>query len=145
MRPREVVNLGVIDNMEENEVSTWPFPQEDKIDIECISFVEGQTLEPEYSPSLNIDYVYILGFDEIARDITNKEENLEYISYIELWFQEETKPWYHPLLQCLFLLNRIGCLVLCIQTITTIFFLYVDKGIFLILFRTWLHWKNSYT
>ena len=71
-RPGEVVDLGVIDNTKENEVSTWPFPQEDKIDIECISFDEGQTLEPEYSPSLNIDSVYILGFDERPRDITNK-------------------------------------------------------------------------
>ena len=28
-RPREVVDLGIIDNKEENEFSTWPFPQED--------------------------------------------------------------------------------------------------------------------
>ena len=68
-RPGEVVDLGVIDNTEENEVSTWPFPQEDKIDIECISFDEGQTLELEYSPSLNIDSIYILGFDERPHDI----------------------------------------------------------------------------
>ena len=131
--------------MEDNEVSTWPFPQKDKIDIECISFDEGQTLEPEYSPSLNIDSVYTLGFDERPHDITNKEENLEYISYIELWFQEATKPWYHPLLQCLLLLIQTGFLVLRIQTITIIFFLYVDKGIFLIVFRTWLQWNNSFT
>ena len=59
----EVVDLGVIENTEENEVSTWPFPQEDKIDMECISIDEGQTLEPKYSPSPNLDYVCILGFN----------------------------------------------------------------------------------
>ena len=41
MGPGEVVDLGVIDNMEENEVSTWHFPQEDKINMECTSTDEG--------------------------------------------------------------------------------------------------------
>ena len=134
-RPSVAVYLGVIENTEENEVSSWPFPQEDNIDMECISIDEGKTLEPEYSPSPNSDSVRILGFNERSRDITNKEENLEYISYIELWFQEAIKPRYHPLLQFLLLLNQTGCLDLCIETITVIFFLYVDKGIFLIFLR----------
>ena len=126
-------------------VSTWPFPQEDKINLECLSFDEGGTLEPEYSPSPNLDSLYILEFNERSRDITNEEENIEYISHIEIWFQEGTKPRYHPLLQCLFLLNQIAWLILHIPVIIVIFFLYVDKGMFLILIRTWLHWKNSYT
>ena len=131
--------------MKESEVSTWSFPQEDKINLEFLSFDEGGTLEPEYSPSPNLDSLYILEFNERSRDITNEEENIEYISHIEIWFQEGTKPRYHPLLQCLLLLNQTARLILHIPVIIVIFFLYVDKGIFLILLRTWLHWKNSYT
>ena len=40
--------------------------------MECISIDEGETLEPEYSPSPNLDYVRILGFNERPRDITNE-------------------------------------------------------------------------
>ena len=122
-----------------------PFPQEDKINLECLSFDEGGTLEPGYSPSPNLDSLYILESNERSRDVTIEEENIEYISHIEIWFQEGTKPWYHPLLQCLLPLNQTAWLILHISVIIVIFFLYVDKGIFLILLRTWLHWKNSYT
>ena len=80
--------------------------------MECISIDEGHTLEPKYSPSPNSDSVRILEFNEISRDITNEEETIEYISHIEIWFQEGIKPQYHPLLQCLLLLNQTGCLVL---------------------------------
>ena len=135
MRAGEVVDLGVIDNMEDNEVSTWPFPQEDNIDMECISIDEGQTLDPEYSPSPNSDSVRILGFNERLCDITNEGENLEYISHIEIWFQEGTKTQYHPLLQCLLLLNQTARLILHILVIIVIFFLYVAKGMFLSLLR----------
>ena len=90
------------------------------------------------------DFVCIL--NERSHDITNEEENIEYISHIEVWFQEGTKPQYHPpLLQFLLLLNQIARLILHISVIIIIFLLYVDKGIFLILLWTWLRWKNSYT
>ena len=46
--------------MEEKEDFTWPYPQEDEINMECITFDEGQTLEPEYSPSPNLDSVWTL-------------------------------------------------------------------------------------
>ena len=121
-----MIDLGIIDNTKANEVSIWPSPQEDKINLECLSFNEGQTLEPAYSPSSNSD------FDERPRDIPNKGENIEYISHIEIWFQEGTKPRYHPLLQRLLLLNQTARLVLHVPVIIIIFFVYVDKGIFLI-------------
>ena len=88
-----MVDLGVIQNMKESEVSTWPFPQEDNINLEFLSFNEGGTLEPEYFLSLNSDSVRILEFNEKSLDIKNEEENIEYISHIEIWFQEGTKPW----------------------------------------------------
>ena len=131
--------------MEEKEAFTWPYPQEDEINMACITFDEGQTLEPEYSPSPNIDSLCILEFDERPLGLTSEEENPKYKDYIEIWFHEVTKPLYHYFLQCFLLLNQIGRLVLHIQVITAIIFLYVDKGIFLIFLRTCLHWKNSYT
>ena len=50
MRFGEVIDQGIVKTTKESEVSTWPFPQEDKINLECLSFDEGGTLEPEYSP-----------------------------------------------------------------------------------------------
>ena len=141
----EVIDQGIVETMEESEFSTWPFPQEDKIKLEYLSFDEGGTLEPKYSPSPNLYSLYILEFNERSCVLTNEEENIEHISHSEIWFQEGTKPWYHPLLQFLLLLNQTSRLVLHVLVIIVIFFIYVDKGIFLILLRTWLHWKNSYT
>ena len=103
--------------------------------MECISFDEGEMLEHEYSLLQNLDSLYILEFNERYRDIKNEEENIEYISHIEIWFQEGTKPRYHPLLQCLLLLNQTARLILHTQLIIVIFFLYVAKGMFLILLR----------
>lgn len=106
---------------------------------------EGRILKPEYSPSPNKDSLCILEFDERPPDMTNEEESPEHKDYIETWFHEVTKPQYHSLLQCLLLLNQTGRLVLHIEVITAIIFSYVDKGMFFILLRTWLHWKSSYT
>ena len=102
----EVIDQGIVKTTKESKVSIWPFPQEDKINVECLSFDEEGTLEPKYYLSLNSDYVRILKFNERSRDITNEKENIEYISHIEIWFQEGTRPRYHPLLQCLLLLNQ---------------------------------------
>ena len=88
----EVINQGIVKTTKESKVSIWPFSQEDKINLECLSFDEEGTLEPEYSLSLNSDYVCILEFNERSRDITNEEENTKYISHIEIWFQDGTKP-----------------------------------------------------
>ena len=126
MRFGEVIDQGIVKTMKESEVSIFPFPQEDKINLECLSFNEEGTLEPKYSLSLNSDAICILNFNEITRDI-------EYIRHIEIWFQEGTKARYHPLLQCLLLLNQTTRLILHIPVKMIIFFLYVDKGIFLVL------------
>ena len=40
-RSRKVIDLGFIETMEENEASTWPYPQENKINMACIMFDEG--------------------------------------------------------------------------------------------------------
>ena len=144
-RSRKAIVLGAIETMEEKEASTWPYPQENNINMACIMFDEGQTLEPEYSPSPNTDSSCILEFDERPLGLRSEAENPEYKDYIEIWFHEVTKPQYHSFLQCFLLLNQTSQLVLHIQVVTAIIFLYVDKGIFLILLRTWLHWKNSYT
>jgi hypothetical protein len=64
--------------------------------------------------------------------------------YIENWFQEVIMPQCHFVLQCFLLPNQIGR-VSDIQAIIEVTFLYVDMGKFLVLLRTWLHWKSSYT
>ena len=69
----------------------------------------------------------------------------EHQDYIEIWFQEVIRPQYYSLLQHLLMSKQVGWLVLHIQVITMITFSYMDMSMFLILLRTWLHWKSSYT
>jgi len=65
--------------------------------------------------------------------------------YIESWFQEVIRPQCHFLLQHFLLPNKKGRLVPHIHEIIEVIVLYVDMGKFLVLLRTWLHWKSSYT
>jgi hypothetical protein len=69
----------------------------------------------------------------------------EHQDYIEIWFQEVIRPQYYSLLQHLLMPKQVGWLVLHIQVITAVTFSYMDMSMFLILLRTWLHWKSSYT
>jgi hypothetical protein len=69
----------------------------------------------------------------------------EHQDYIEVWFQEVIRLQYHSLLQHLLMPKQVGWLVLHIQVIPAVTFSYLDMGMFLILLRTWLHWKCSYT
>ena len=69
----------------------------------------------------------------------------EHKDYIEIWFQEVIKPQYNSLLQHLLMPKQVGWLVLHNQVITAVTFSYMDMSMFVILLRTWLHWKNSYT
>jgi hypothetical protein len=69
----------------------------------------------------------------------------EHQDYIEIWFQEVIRPKYYSLLQQLLRPKQVGWLVLHIQVITALTFSYMDMSMFLILLRTWLHWKSSYT
>ena len=69
----------------------------------------------------------------------------EHQDYIEIWFQEVIRPQYYSLLQHLLMPKQVGWLVLHIQVITAVNFSYMDMIMFLILLRTWLHWKSSYT
>jgi len=78
-------------------------------------------------------------------DLHDMRKEGEYQDYFESWFQEATRLQHHFLLQHLLLQKQVSQLVLLIQVIIATTFSYVDKGIFLILLRTWLHWKNSYT
>jgi hypothetical protein len=65
--------------------------------------------------------------------------------YIEIWFQEVITPQYYSLIQHLLMPKQVGWLVLHIQVIIAVAFSYMDMSMFLILLRTWLHWKSSYT
>ena len=78
-------------------------------------------------------------------DLHDMMKEGEYQDYFESWFQEVTRLQHYFLLQHLLLKKQVSRLVLHIQVIIATTFTYVDKGIFLILLRTWLHWKNSYT
>jgi hypothetical protein len=69
----------------------------------------------------------------------------EHQDYIEIWFQEVTRPQCYSLRQHLLMPKQVGWLVFHIQVITAVNFSYADMGMFLILLRTWLHWKSSYT
>ena len=75
----DIIDQGIVRTTKESEVSTWHFPQEDKINLECLSFDEGGTLEPEYSPSPKLYSLYF-------GDITNEEENIQYIRYMSEYF-----------------------------------------------------------
>ena len=77
-------------------------------------------------------------------DLHDMMKEGEYQDYFESWFQEATRLQHHFLLQHLLLQKQVSRLVIHIQVIIATTFSYVDKGIFLILLHTWLHWKNSY-
>ena len=93
---------------------------------------------------INISSMYFWNQSIKRRGYTWHDEGEEHQDYFESWFQEATKLQHH-FLQHLLLHKQVSRLVLHIQVIIATAFSYVDKGIFLILLRTWLHWKNSYT
>ena len=57
----------------------------------------------------------------------------EYQDYIEIWFQEVTRPQYYSLLQHLQVPKQVGWFVIHIQVIIVVTFSYVDMSMFLIL------------
>ena len=69
----------------------------------------------------------------------------KYEDYIEKWFHEVTQPQYHSFIRHLLMQIKVSWLDIHDQVITATLFSYVDKGIILILLRTWFHWKNAYT
>jgi len=53
----------------------------------------------------------------------------EHQDYIEIWFQEIIRPQYYSLLQHLLMPKQVGLLVLHIQVITVVTFLYMDMRV----------------
>jgi hypothetical protein len=106
----------------------------------------------EFSTSISTDPLCTLEINHPEEEDLHSmmKESIEIIvdehqDYIEIWFQEVIRPQYYSLLQHLQMPKQVGWLVLHIQVITAVTFLYVDMSMFLILLRTWLHWKSSYT
>ena len=129
-----------------------PYQHKEEIQDSWTISNDEQKQEPEIeeflaSLSPDLDSSYISVYDETIPNIyiTNDEENPKYKDCIETRFQEVVKLQYHSLLQHFLLSNQIGRLVPHIQVSIEVIFLYLDTGMFLTLFHTWLHWKSSYT
>jgi hypothetical protein len=114
-----------------------------------------QSLRPEieeFSTSISTNPLCTSEINHPEEEDLNSmmKESIEIIvdrhqDYIEIWFQEVIRPQYYFLLQHLLMPKQVGWLVLHIQVITAVTFSYMDMSMFLILLRTWLHWKTSYT
>jgi hypothetical protein len=114
-----------------------------------------QSLRPEieeFSTSISLDPLCTSEINHLEEEDLHSmmKESIEIIvdehqDYIEIWFQEVIRPQYYSLLQHLLMPKQVGWLVLHIQVITAVTFSYMDMSMFLILLRTWLHWKSSYT
>jgi hypothetical protein len=113
-----------------------------------------QSLRPEieeFTTSISLDSLCTLEINHLEEEDLHimMKESIEiivdeYQDYIEIWFQEVIRPQYYSLLQYLLMPKKVGWLVLHIQVITAVTFSYMDMSMFLILLRTWLHWKSSY-
>jgi hypothetical protein len=106
----------------------------------------------EFSTSISADPLCTSEINHLEEEDLHSmmKESIEIIvdehqDYIEIWFQEVIRPQYYSLLQHLLMPKQVGWLVLHIQVITAVTFSYMDMSMFLILLRTWLHWKSSYT
>jgi hypothetical protein len=119
------------------------------------TFGGEQSLRPEieeFSTSISTDPLCTSEINHPKEEDLHStmKESIEIIvdkhqDYIEIWFQEVIRPQYYSLIQHLLMSKQVGWLVLHIQVITAVTFLYMDMSMFLILLRTWLHWKSSYT
>jgi hypothetical protein len=141
-RSYELQNDFPFQNAKENE-KLWTTPSRE------------QSLRPaieEFSTSISADPLCTLEINHPKEEDLHSmmKESIEitvdkHQDYIEIWFQEVIRPQYYSLIQHLLMPKQVGWLVLHIQVITAVNFSYMDMSMFLILLRTWLHWKSSYT
>jgi hypothetical protein len=133
----------------------FPFQNEKEAEKLWTTSSGEQSLRPEIE-----EFLTSISADPLCTSEINhpKEEDLhsvmkesiesivdEHQDYIEIWFQEVIRPQYYSLLQHLLIPKQVGWFVLHIQLIIAVKFSYMVMSMFLILLRTWLHWKSSYT
>jgi hypothetical protein len=75
----------------------------------------------------------------------NEEVNQEHHDFIEHWFQTTTKLNHHSLLRQLFTYYHSSQLVPHVRVLIKVYCSNLNVSIFIIMLRTWLHWKYSYT
>jgi len=75
----------------------------------------------------------------------NEEVNQGHHDYIERWFQTTIRLHHHSLLQQLFTPCYSKRLVHHVRVLIKVFYINLNVSIFMIMLRTWLHWKYSYT
>jgi hypothetical protein len=75
----------------------------------------------------------------------NEEVNQGHHDYIECWFQATVRLHHHSLLQQLFTSYYSKLLVHHVRVLIKVYYINLNVSIFMILLRTWLHWKYSYT
>jgi hypothetical protein len=83
--------------------------------------------------------------EDMQANNIDEEENQRSIGYIEEWLQTIIRPEHHFLLQHFLASKQSDQLASHIQTTIKVHFPYLDMSVFLILLRTWFHWKYSYT
>ena len=74
----------------------------------------------------------------------NEEMDQGHHDYIECWFQATVRLHHHPLLQQLFKSYCSKLLVHHVRVLIKVYYINLNVSIFMILLRTWLHWKYSY-
>jgi hypothetical protein len=82
---------------------------------------------------------------EDMETVSNEQENQGEKDPIETWFQTVVMPQYHSILQHLLAPYQSMHLVPHIQVSIQVYFSNLNMSMFVIMLRTWLHWKFSYT
>ena len=107
------------------------------------------TLEPKIKESPTCLTPYFINEDHISKDLLDmimedlvSQENLD---YIEGWIQTVGKLPYCSLIRKFTASFLEEQLVSHVRTTIEVYFPYLDMSLLINLFRTWLHWKFSYT
>jgi hypothetical protein len=91
-----------------------------------------------------LEYLHCMTKEDMET-VSNEQENQGDKYPIETWFQIVVQPQYHSILQHLLEPYQSMQLVPHIQVSIQVYFSKLNMSMFVILLRTWLHWKFSYT
>jgi hypothetical protein len=118
-------------------------PLEPEIEEFLICLSEDPLCTNETSHSKKYDLHGMIEGD--MQIVLNEEVNQEHHDFIEHWFQTMTRLNHHSLLRQLFTSYHLNQLVPHVRVLIKVYCSNLNVSIFIILLRTWLHWKYSYT
>jgi hypothetical protein len=139
--------LSILGHLEEEIKELWtPSNEEQILEPEIEEFLA--CIDPlciEECESQNFEDLWGVTKTYMQADNIDVQGSQGMKDYIEEWFQTIIRPRNHFLLQHFLASNQSYQLASHIQTTIKVHLPYLDMSLFLILLRTWFHWKYSYT